>query len=181
MNEDGISTIQEEFRKLIKDSQEFRFGSRLNATLEASRKKIKYLPFGAELRILTRERCNQIIGGLVGSEDPESDAAKEPQIRSHCDKVFGFPGLCIILLTVISYGTFQTLKLFHEKFLEHPCGKDDSHLPFDKDSVTQHFGSDPNNHFFDGQFAYLAVTLTSGAFRQEYQASRIFHWRTERS
>lgn len=173
MDEKDFRIVQNELRQSINRSGEFRLGSQLHD--RGQNASVKYLPCGSARRIMTRETCKKAISGVMGSED-QSNAAREEQSNIYCDKVLDTPGCFIILLTVISYGTFQTLQLFYEHFLKNPCGKDDRHLPFDEDFVIQQFPNDPDNNFFAGQFTYLAVTLKAGDFRQEYQPSRVLPW-----
>ncbi|KAI0136671.1 hypothetical protein BJ170DRAFT_24559 [Xylariales sp. AK1849] len=158
--------VQKHFMDLVKDA-----GSS-GMRIQYDNQGVKYwdnYPFlreGVASKILTRDALQTEVFGRVvhpGRDEEEGFLCR----------ILDSPGLHIILLIILSMGNLEMLKNFLLKFLK---GKDtheksDQDLPLEEDVAEQIFGKS-GRLFFKIQFAFVAVTITEGRFRDEYQYLR---------
>lgn len=129
---------------------------------------MQFLHNGAAKRILdARSLRKRVLGKVIHpNAGPDQEALD-------LAKIHGPPGLCSILLNILTLDTPDSIPSFETYFLaERPCGKTDVDLPFDEHLSRQLFGDSLGVRFFNRQFAFVAVTLGTGLFHREYQTSR---------
>lgn len=127
-----------------------------------------FLRSGAARKIMSEHDLREKVLGFVVHRD-----GGPGQDDRDCETIRGSPGLCAILLSILTLGTLEMIPSFEARFLgERPCGKTDDDLPFDEHFARQLFGPEGGLVFFKKQFAFVAVTLGRGLFHREYQALR---------
>lgn len=124
-----------------------------------------FLRSGAARKILNEQNLREKVLGFVVHR------GKSPaQEDSDLEKIHRFPGLCAILLCILTLGTPEMIPCFEEQFLgERPCGKTDDDLPFDEYFAGQLFGFEGGWTFFRKQFAFAAVTLEMECFDHKFK------------
>lgn len=126
-----------------------------------------FLRNGAARKILSEQDLRQRVLGFVVHRDggPAQDDRDLARIR-------GSPGLCAILLSILTLGTPGMVSHFESRFLGETPAESDDDLPFDEHFAREVFGNEDGPIFFQKQFAFVAVALGTGMFHREYQASR---------
>lgn len=112
------------------------------------------------------------------SQNPPDEV--ESAVKSYCKKVFGNPGLRVILCVLLWYGDYKDIKrllMFQENLLEAESTLSDRDLPLDERSAKKLFGESVESAVFLGcQHEFFAGTLCAGKFRQAYHAPTILPW-----
>lgn len=177
---DSLKTLLNSFRGDIKPERQ-------NGTLGYNEKDttnpVQFFPYDIGRRSFLSERfCARVFRILIPLSNPEHGLTSETlneRVQSYCKKVFGDPGLRVILSILLWYGDAkdaQRLTKFQENFLEGNSKLNDSDLPFDQRSAEELFGDGAKSMFFNCQYEFLASTLQAGHFRQVYHSPTILPW-----